>query len=296
MVEPVEEDHRGPLQDAPTTARLHAAALFCDVCGRTTDHRILRVDPRAAVRPGHLGGLARCRVCRWTHPFEASRPEVCEVKVVVSEGERSRTTRIALAPSARLEVGGLLPDDAVPRAGGAERGVASLPGSGPDASFRIRRIDARSRAGAPEARAVEVETLWVAPDRAGSVAVSITGGARTRAARATVAPDVALVVGEPIEVEGRMLTIAGLRARGRTWRRPGDRFPAVEVQRVYARRTVIPPAGRSDWSRSREIPSSRASSTSRSERSRSGPGLRRNRSVPRARTAEGGATVHNVEP
>ena len=219
-----------------------------------------------------------------------------EVKVIVSEGAQSRTARVSLAPSARLEVGSALPPNLLAPETGGEPGATAATAPVPPRGYRVRRIDAKSRPGVVGAWADEVETLWLAPDTAGTVEVSITGGARTRAARATVAPDALLGVGEPIEVEGRSLTIGGLRARGRTWRRPGDRFPAAEVQRVYARRTVIPPAGRSDWSRSREIPSSRASSTSRSERSRSGPGVTRNRRVPRDRTAEGGAAVHRVDP
>lgn len=90
-----------------------------------------------------------------------------------------------------------------------------------------------------------------------------------------VPPDTPIEVGASLQLEERTVTVVGIRAKGSTWRRPGDRFVAGEVMRVYARREAMPPAGRSDWSRSREMPSSRTSSTSMSFRRRSSPGVRR---------------------
>ena len=169
-----------------------------------------------------------------------------------------------------------------------------VPGS-PDA-LRIHRIETRSGTSPSEARAEEVATLWVTRDVGAVVPISIVVGARTRTLKNTWPPETILEVGARLDLEGSEVRIVGLRALGRTWRRFGDRFRAFEVARVYARLTEIPPAGRRDWSRGRAMPSSRTSSASRSERSRSGPGVRTTRTVPRRRTASGGAAVHRLSP
>jgi uncharacterized Zn finger protein len=100
-------------------------------------------------------------------------------------------------------------------------------------------------------------------------------GRRTTATRLTLPPDTLLVVGGPVTVEGRTWHISALRAKGKTWRHLDDAFAAKFVERLYARRYEIPPEGNNDWSRSRERPVARTSSTSRSARSRSGPGVSR---------------------
>lgn len=258
---------------SPATA-VHSAEIFCDACGRTTPHRILRVDPRSS--SGGVRGIARCRTCRWTHPFSSAAEPTVTVARILSDGPMSVAGRVTLPARAELEVGSAVPASSPP--------------------VRILRIDRKVGGPARSARAEEIATLWVAPDRGALVPVSIVEGRRTRSARLSMPPDRRLGVHGTIEAEGIPLVIVGLRARGRTWKEPGDEFFAREVDRVYARRQLIPPAGRSDWSRSRERPMVRESSTSRSARSRSSPGTRRTRAIPRARRALGGATVQSSSP
>jgi len=138
-----------------------------------------------------------------------------------------------------------------------------------------------------------VRTVWARSDEGAVVPVSVVEGHRTRSERVAVPHGTMLGVGDPLHLEEESVEIVGLRARGRTWRRPGDAFPADEVTRVYARRSSMPPAGRSPWRRDRDNPSSRASSTSTASRPRSGPGTKRARIAPRVRIADGGAAVHN---
>jgi uncharacterized Zn finger protein len=121
----------------------------------------------------------------------------------------------------------------------------------------------------------DVHTVWVTPDVGAVVKISLVEGRRTTAAKLTFPPDTVLSVGGSVEVQGRPWRIVALRANGDTWREPEDAFPARNVERVYARRTEIPPAGNNDWSRSRGSPASRANWLSRSRRSFSGPGDRR---------------------
>lgn len=273
-------------QDPPATAdgveprgrssRLHAATLYCENCDEETPHRILRM---AEVKPGphaHLSGTARCRRCELTHRFDIVPPPAVEVAVVVSDGPRSSPRRLRVPANVRIELGGHLPAN--------------------EEHLEVKRIETHSGRSISSGRPKEISTLWVTKDVGAVVAISVVEGARTWAERLTLPRETRLTVGDQITVRGQPLRIVGLRARGRTWRLPEDGFDADEVQRVYARRTDSPPAGRRTWSAGRESPRSRTSATSTAERSRSSPGVRRARTFPRARSAEGGAAIHRTAP
>lgn len=250
---------------------LGSALLYCEPCGTETPHRIFRVRRGARAGRGVLEGVARCRQCRTTHPFE-SRPEVrTELTVIVSDGPRSTRERASLPPDAVLRLGAPIP--------------------GLEETILVRRLDTRDGKVRSGERVAQVTTVWATRDLGTVVRVSVIEGRLTRPSRIVVPPETSFEVGGEVKVEGEMLTISALRAQGHTWRLPGDRFPAADVQRLYGRRTDRPPAGRSAWSSDRSIPSSRTSSSSRIERSRSSPGVTRQRTTPRARTDASGAAV-----
>ena len=262
--EPAREQHEGHDAQAdevgPTSrgpGQVHAARLRCDNCRRVTVHRIVRWDPRSTGPAKRWNGLARCRECGWTHPFEVVRAPEKELDLIVSRGAVSERRRIRLPVSNKLAVGTLVP--------------------GEDPPLEVRRIAGIDGESVREARVSNVETVWVVPPLEHRLAVSVAEGGRTHSFRWVVKPDTAVVVGEPFAGEGGTVWVVAFRSRGRTWRRPGDRAPAGEVQRLYGRRTVSPPAGRSDWRRGRGTPSSLESSTSRSPRRRSSPGVKRTR-------------------
>lgn len=167
----------------------------------------------------------------------------------------------------------------------------ALPGRTPP--VEIRRLERTDGRPAETAQAGELSAAWGTADRGAVIPVSEVVGQRTIPHRLVLEPDANLAVGSALEVDGLTLHIWGLRARSRTWQRPGDVFPARDVQRVYARRYRMPPAGSSDWSVPRGSPSSRASSTSRLARSRSSPGVKIRRTRPRAASAAGGATTQS---
>lgn len=195
---------------------------------------------------------------------------------ILSDGPTSMRREVELPIGRRLQVGSDLPASKEPA--------------------RIVRIDLRDGSSASAAVAGEVATVWAVPDQGKVVPVSVVEGRRTWSTRITVPPETLLTVGATLRAEGLSVEVVALRARQANWRRPGDVFPAREVQRVYTRRTDRPPAGRSAWSRERESPSSRARATSSRGRSASGPGVRTARSRPRPTKAEGGATVHRDSP
>lgn len=260
-----------PPDAARATGALGAALLFCDSCGKETLHRILRLEPTGASRaPRSVQGLARCRECRWTHPFVSAHEERVPVELVVSRGATSERRRVELGVSTPLQIGDALP--------------------GTEPALRVRGIDRSDGTRVRSAFAREARTVWAVEDGPPQLRVAVLEGARSTTERLTVTPGLRLSVGASLRLPSGPVTIVALRARERTWRRPGDTFDAGEVRVVYGRRTVRPPAGRSAWSRERGTASSRASSTSRDGRSRSSPGERRNRTVPRDRTASAGAT------
>jgi uncharacterized Zn finger protein len=260
-----------PRASAP---RVAAGTIYCEVCGEETPHRVLRIDLHA--RPEAPSGTARCSRCRWTHAFSTEPARVVEVDQILSDGPASSRARLRVPAGSWVIVG--------------ER----VPGS--EEAFRILRIDRRDGRRAERAPSEEVATVWTVRDQGAVVPVSLVEGRVTRAARLVLEPSTPLAVGSSIVVERTEVTIVGLRARGKTWRRPGDVFSAGEVGRLYVRRSAMPPAGSRGWSRARGSPSSRESSTSSAGRSRSSPGVIRPRKLPRARTADGGATDHRSSP
>jgi uncharacterized Zn finger protein len=266
--------------DAPSAAggsRVASALLFCEVCGAETVHRILRVGPVARRGgPGEVQGVARCRVCRTTHRFRTPRRSESEVVLIVSRGPTSETKTLRLPRHLRLAVGGPVGEK-----------VSKLV---------VRRLDSRVGTSVPHASVGELATIWASRDEGAVVAVSIVEGGRTTAETVRLPHPTRLRVGGELAIGGVELRIVGLRARGRTWKRLDDEFPADEVERVYGRRIASPPAGRRAWRSEREMPSSRARAVSIASRSRSSPGTRTTRSSPRARIDGTGAAVQSRTP
>ncbi len=267
----------GPAAPPRAAGGLHSADIFCEVCGRTTPHRILRLEGGAL--PGAGGtvqGTARCRECRLTHPFRAEPARHVALRLVVSDGPRSVASTVEIPAGRVLRVGSNLPESDPPQ--------------------RILRMDTPTGQRRREAPVDDLATVWVSASTGLWVPVSIVEGRRTHAARVTAGLDQVFEIGTSLMVEGRTYTIAAMRADGTTWHDLGRAFPGRALQRLYVRRMETPPAGRRDWTNDREMPRERASSTSTFGRSRSSPGPTRTRSRPRARRASGGAADHRLSP
>jgi uncharacterized Zn finger protein len=245
----VSEDGEAEPSGRTAPPGVHAATIYCEVCGEETPHRILHLDP---AQRRVVSGLARCRTCRTTHPFRTRAPAMHELFEIVSDGAASTRLLVKVAGHESLTLGERMPGRDVPAV--------------------IHKIDRRDGRSVRTATARDVRTVWVTPDVGAVVKVSMVDGRRTTSARLTLPPETILTVGGPIRVDDRIWHIAALRAKGKTWRHPEDSFAAQYVERLYARRNERPPEGNRDWSRSRERPVARLSSTSRSSRSRSGPG------------------------
>lgn len=233
------------------TPAVRSILLECTVCGTETRHRVLRWSNRGE----HVEGRARCATCGWTHPFSSAPAAALERTVIVSEGTRSRRGVRTFPPGTLVAVG------------------EPLEGASPP--LRVTRLEGPEGRTAPRFSIQEVRTIWTVPDRGPEVEVSWIEGRVTRSFTWSPPEGAVVTVGALQAFEPGEAYVIGFRAAGRTWRRPGDARPAREVDRVYARRIARPPAGSRPWRSERETPRSRASSISRSARSRSGPGVRR---------------------
>ncbi len=240
-----------PPDEAPGPIR--RATFYCDTCQRETPHRLLRIDRHGPA--GTVSGIARCQECRSTGPFASSGGRSATFEAIVSEGPRSTRLPVELPATRQLAAGDLLD-------------IAGSPA-------RLTKLEDRRHRAVKSARAEEISTVWATRATEATVRVALMEGARSRTVRVPASVVPAFEVGAVFRLGPTPLVIAALRARGHTWRRPGDAFPSDQVSVVYARRAVIPPAGRRRWSSEREIPSSRASSSSRRGRSRSSPGPNR---------------------
>ncbi|HEV2448803.1 MAG TPA: HVO_0476 family zinc finger protein [Thermoplasmata archaeon] len=215
------------------------ARLRCDFCGRDTDHRILRLNARR--RAGDLEGVARCAVCRSTHPFLQPSPRLRDVAGVLSEGGRSRTVRWSLSEGAELVVDAPLP--------------------GPDPTLRVRRIDLRDGRRPHRATAGEVATIWVSRESPTLLRLALVEGRRTIPLEVDLTDGSLVGVGNLLSVNGRSLRVHALRAHGQTWEEGGREFRPVEIDRAYVHvelprgperaRRRRDPQDRTTWDRAR---------------------------------------------
>ena len=188
-----------PEADAPESPRgpgprVFAATLYCEMCDRTTPHRILRMDPVRKSGRRRVQGTARCRVCQWTHRFESREPGRVEVARIVSDGKISVRSRVELPAHLHVQVG------------------SGIPGS--DEAFRVLRIDTRDGHRVRSALTEEIATLWAVRDAGAVVPVSIVEGRFTRTVRLVVPRETEFEVGGRSTVEGTPLRIVTLRAPG----------------------------------------------------------------------------------
>lgn len=262
--------------DAAEDGPIRRALLYCETCGAETAHRLLKLRPRGRGAGAALSGVARCQTCRVTRPFLSSPERTVAFDVVASDGEKSTRHRLAAPPKARFVLGETVE-------------VAGAP-------LRVTRLELRNGANSGSAVAERLATLWGTRAVESMVRLAVIEGARSRTIKVPASAVSRYEVGRTFRLGDATLLVTALRARGQTWRRPGDAFGSDAVSVVYARRTDRPPAGRSRWSTVRGTPSSRASSASTWPRSRSSPGASRQRTSPRARTASGGAAVHRRSP
>ncbi|MCI4335106.1 MAG: hypothetical protein L3K04_05730 [Thermoplasmata archaeon] len=198
--------------------RLGRALLPCEVCGRETEHRVLRL--RASRGGAHLSGIARCTNCESTHAFDQRIARPVSVPAIFADGPRSERQLLHLAEATELTVG------------------EAAPWLGED--LEIRRIDLPGGRQVRHARAREVGTLWLRHRDLNHVRVSLIEGRRTVALRIDGRVAGRFEVGDTLTVGGERLRIHAIRARSQTWEERGIGFAPAEVDRLYVRRSEGP--------------------------------------------------------
>ncbi|MCI4323616.1 MAG: hypothetical protein L3K03_06320 [Thermoplasmata archaeon] len=253
---------------------VQAAILPCEICQESTPHRILRMDPQS--RRGARSGIARCRQCQTTHPFDVPVPTDVRVRTIISRGVHSEKKWTDVPRGRRLQLGTGLH--------GSEEGLV------------IQRLELPGGRSVSTARSDTVETVWLAAPRPSTIPISVHERGWTQSLRLRVEGHPPIEVGASLRVGAYWFRVVAVRARRQTWNHVGDVLPAEEVDRIYARPTTNPPPGNNRWSSEREMPNSRARSDSTPGRSRSSPGRTTARRVPRDRNDEGGAADQRDSP
>ena len=70
----------------PAPPGVHAATIYCEVCGEEHPHGSSTSNP---AQRRVVSGLARCRTSRTTHPFRTTAPAMHELFEIVSDGAAS---------------------------------------------------------------------------------------------------------------------------------------------------------------------------------------------------------------
>jgi len=190
---------------------VHALSLECPFCGKTSQHRVLHVQ---AYREGvTMEGVARCSLCRASHPFQILTKET-KVRVILSEGAQSKRIALPFPPDRRLKRGDTL----------------GLEGR----KYLVSKIETQGTPSAKEALAKEIRALWAVPGDRVTLKISVTTGSETTPVSLRVRPEKPVHVGDRLVVDGNLLFISALRMGGRTLRERGMGGEAGEVQRAYA--------------------------------------------------------------
>lgn len=182
---------------------MDVSAADCPVCRGETLHDVEKQRGREQV--------VTCRECGRTH--HVVLPETVEVPVQLSRDEETTETAIEVAEDATIAVG--------------DRMFLL------DGLAEVTAVEAEDDRRHDELVAGEIRTLWARDIREVRIPVTIHRGRTSVSLETVAAPDRELVVGEPLEVEGRTLRIARIKAEDRVLRDPGEGAKAVEVVRVY---------------------------------------------------------------
>lgn len=175
---------------------------FCDVCGCATLHEVVR--QRRSVL------TLRCPHCSRVSRVPA--PKVCEVRVIVSRGGRSRSRSIVLPRDDEVMVGDELIVDS--------------------RRVMVTALDVKGER-SERAAAGDVDTIWSTDRESVPVRFSINKGENTVSDIIHASPDEEIHTDTIEDVKGRKVLIHAIRTRTGTVRNGYAR--AGDIVRVYAR-------------------------------------------------------------
>jgi len=180
--------------------------IFCPTCGADTEHSMIKSGQE---------NLVRCDECETVHSVQIKRERLVNLKVVVSDDERSSPYYIKIPAKEMLHVGDeLLVDD--PAKDVVMTEIASLETD--------RRVNS--------APAEMVKTVWARATDEVPLKISVYRNGKTHSLKIIVAGDEAFEVGEARKVEGFKFVIVKMKLRGEGF---ADVAQAKDIQRVWGR-------------------------------------------------------------
>jgi len=186
----------------------------CPACSSRGPHEVLKQNGHATVR---------CLACDHVHKKRVhDGPSTVELRVVVSQGQESFSTRTTVRADEEIRVGDEFVLEADEGVFGVEVTSVEVPGDGDN-----RRVD--------EATAEDAETVWTRVVDNVSVPVTLHTDGDTVSRRMDVPGDYGFVVGERETVDGEEFVVTAFvdRRSGDRLRVDGDDVQAKNAKRVY---------------------------------------------------------------
>jgi uncharacterized Zn finger protein len=181
----------------------------CESCGDITLHEVVH----GKVSGKRLDLTVRCQDCGTTSHQTREETKITTLKVVISEGDRSRRTTLDIESDEVLLLGDELMVDGVP--------------------VQVRGIEVGTDLRVDKSPVTKIVTLWTVRFDKIKVKFSINMGHRTKAAEEVAAPDEEYTVGEMVTVKG----ITAVIHRIKTWDRVMQRGTAEarDIKRIYGK-------------------------------------------------------------
>lgn len=184
----------------------------CESCGQTTLHEVLKGEETESREAVVLQGVLKCKTCGTTGPRRIREEKPVVLQVVLSEGEGSRKSTVAIDPDEKLIVG----DEMF--VGKDRIVVTALESEG-------KRVEA--------AVAREKPVIWSKVFNRVRVKVSINRGHSTAAETIEAAPDEEFQIGEILTIKRTKAVIHTIKTPTGTVR--NGSAAARFISRIYAR-------------------------------------------------------------
>lgn len=180
--------------------------IFCPTCGADTEHALIKTGQE---------NLVRCEECETVHSVQVKRERLVNLKVIVSNDERSEPYFIKIPAKEMLRVGDeLLVDDPA-------KDVVMT---------QIASLETDRRVGS--APAEMVKTVWVRATDEVPLKISVYRNGKSNPLKISVAGDEVFEIGEVRKVEGFKFAIVKIKLRGEGF---ADVAEAKDIQRVWGR-------------------------------------------------------------
>ncbi|MFP4174323.1 MAG: HVO_0476 family zinc finger protein [Halobacteriales archaeon] len=185
----------------------------CPACSSSGPHEVLKTNGHATVR---------CLACDHVHKVRIHEPSTVELRVVVSQGQESFSTRTTVREDETVRVGDEFVLEADEGVFGVEVTSVEVPEDGDN-----RRVD--------EATADEAGTVWTRVVDNVGVPLTLHTDDDTVSRRMDVPGDYDFVVGDRETVDGDEFVVTAFvdRRSGDRFRVEGDDVQAKNAKRVY---------------------------------------------------------------